>query len=162
MTPPSPSHEGTSMGRSLHLHIDRRRMIVLGTAGAFLVIAIVFGGLAYFQTSPTSGSSNVSATLTATYTVTPPAASSPAAGETTPPGPVTSAVVTVTSTRIVSVPQASAGSSLGAIESGASTLSTVVAAACAVIALRPHGRRRPPAPPAPAAAADAPASTPGV
>jgi hypothetical protein len=140
-------------------------MIVLGTAGAFLVIAIVFGALAYFQTSPTSaGTSNISATLTATYTVSPPAASSPAAGETTPPGPATSAVVTVTSTKIVSVPQASAGSSLGAIESGASTLSTVVAAACAVIALRPHGRRRPPAPPvppAPAAAADAPAGTPG-
>lgn len=149
------------MGRSLHLHIDRRRMVVLGTAGAFLVIAIVFGALAYFQTSPNSGgSTNVSVPVTNTVTVAPPVASSPASGVTGAPAPTGSVVVTVTSTRIVSVPQASGGSSLGAIESGASTLSTVVAAACAVIALRPRGRDRPPTPPAPAAAADAPASTP--
>ena len=43
------------MGRSLHLHIDRRRMAVLGVAGAFLVIAIVFGGLAYFRVTPQPG-----------------------------------------------------------------------------------------------------------
>ena len=149
------------MGRSWHLHLDRRRMVVLGVGGAFLVIAIVFGALAYFQTIPTpAGSTNISVPVTTAVTVSAPPASSPAAGETGPPGPITSAVVTITATRTVSVPQASAGSSLGAIESGASTLSTVVAAACAVIALRPRGRGRPPAPPAPAAAADAPVSTP--
>jgi hypothetical protein len=157
------------MGRSLHLHIDRRRMVVLGAGGAFLVIAIVFGALAYFQTIPTPGGfKNVSVPATATYTasVTPSVSipvSTPVGGtepaSTSVPIP-TSVVVTVTSTRIVSVPQASAGSSLGAIESGASTLSTVVAAACAVVALRPRGRRAPPTPPASAAATDAPANAP--
>jgi hypothetical protein len=157
------------MGRSLHLHIDRRRMVVLGSAGAFLVIAIVFGALAYFQTAPTpGGSTNISVPVTDTYTasvtpsvsvpvITPSSGSEPAS--TSLPVP-TSVVVTVTSTRIVSVRQAAAGSSLGAIESGASTLSTVVAAACAVVALRPRGRRAPPTPPASAAAADAPANAP--
>jgi hypothetical protein len=148
------------MGRSLHLHIDRRRMVVLGGAGAFLVIAIVFGALAYFQTIPTPrGSQNVSVPVTTAVTLTPPAATSTAGGATGPPVASTPAVVTITATRTVSMHQASAGSSLGAIESGASTLSTVVAASCAVIALRPRGRGRPPSPPAPAAA-DAPASTP--
>jgi hypothetical protein len=136
-------------------------MATLGVAGTFLGIAIVFGALAYFQTIPTPvGATNISVPVTTVVTVTPPTASSPAAGESGTPGPVTSPVVTITATRTVSVPQADAGSSLGAIESGASTLSTVVAAACAVIALRPRGRDRPPTPPAPAAAADAPASTP--
>jgi hypothetical protein len=136
-------------------------MVVLGVAGSFIVIAIVFGALAYFQTAPTSsGPTSVSVPVTNTVTVPVSVLSSPASGETGPPAPTQPAVVTVTTTPVVSVPQASAGSSLGAIESGASTLSTVVAAACAVIALRPRGRGRPPAPPAPAAAADAPASTP--
>ena len=135
--------------------------MVLLVGGAFLVIAIVFGALAYFQTIPTpGGTTSISVPVTTAVTVSPPAASSPAGGETGTPGPVTSPVVTITATRTVSVPQASAGSSLGAIESGASTLSTVVAAACAVIALRPRGRDRPPTPPAPAAAADAPVSSP--
>ncbi|MGH3258153.1 MAG: hypothetical protein ACRDOU_22640 [Streptosporangiaceae bacterium] len=128
-------------------------MVVLGTAGAFLVIAIVFGALAYFETSPTpGGSTNISVPVTTAVTVTPPVPSSPAGGETGSPVPSSPAVVTITATRIVSVPQASTGSSLGAIESGASTLATVVAAACAVIALRPRGRGAPPAPPAAAAA----------
>jgi hypothetical protein len=137
-------------------------MVVLGAAGAFLGIAIVFGALAYFRTTPPADVKHISVPVTNTYTtlVTPPL-SSPAAGVTNVPSPIT-AVVTVTSTRIVDVPQASAGSDFGAIESGASTLATVVAAACAVIALRPQGRGRPLAPPTPpaAAAADAPAGTP--
>jgi hypothetical protein len=133
--------------------------VVLGAAGAFLVIAIVFGALAYFQTSPTpAGSTNVSVPVTTAVTVTPPEATSPAGGQTATVPLPSASVVTITATRIVSVPQAPAGSSLGSIESGASTLSTVVAAACAVIALRPRGRDRPPSPPAPAAA---PSGTPG-
>ena len=143
--------------------------MVLGVAGAFLGIAIVFGALAYFQTIPTPGGfTNVRVPATDTYTasVTPSVSipvSTPVSGtepaSTSLPIP-TSVVVTVTSTRIVSVRQASAGSSLGAIESGASTLATVVAAACAVVALRPQGRNRPPAPPATAAAAGAPVNAP--
>jgi len=137
-------------------------MVVLGVAGGFLGIAIVFGGLAYFQTVPTpGGTTNISVPVTTAVTVTPSAAaSSPAGGETGPPVPTSPAVVTITATRIVSVPQASAGSNIGAIESGASTLAAVVAAGAAVIGLRPQGRGRPPAPPAQAAAADAPVSTP--
>jgi hypothetical protein len=148
------------MGRSLHL--DRRRIVVLGAAGAFIVIAIVFGALAYFQpASQPSGVAHVSATVTNIVTVSPSPESSPAGGETiTPPAPA--AVVTVTSTKIISVPQASTGSDVGAIESGASTLATVVAAGCAVIALRPQRRGVPSAPPVTAAAAaDAAPSTPG-
>jgi hypothetical protein len=133
-------------------------MATLGVAGTFLGIAIVFGALAYFQ-APTSGSTQkVSVPVTNEVTVTPPIASTPAGA--TGPAPNASVVVTVTSTKIVSV-QASDGSSLATIESGASTLAAVVAAGCAVIALRPQGRGRPQAPPAPAAAADAPASSPG-
>jgi len=136
-------------------------VVILGVAGAFLGIAIVFGALAYFQTVPTpGGSTNVSVGVTTAITMTPPVSSSAASGETGPPTPLTSPVVTVTATRIVSVPQASTGSGLGSIEAGASTLSTVVAAACAVIALRPRGRGSPPTPPAPAAAAGAPVTTP--
>src|SRR5580658_8046689 len=119
MTPASPLPEGTSTGRSLHLHIDRRRMVVLGVAGGFLGIAIVFGALAYFQAVPTpGGTTNISVPVTTAVTVTPSAvASSPTGGETGPPIPTSPAVVTITATRIVSVPQASAGSNLGAIES---------------------------------------------
>jgi hypothetical protein len=127
-------------------------MVLLGVAGVFTVIAVVFGVLAYFRVTPqVAGATQVSVPVTNTVTV------SPSPGPTTVTVPGTPAVVTVTSTRTINVPQASAGSGLGAIESAASTLSTVVAAACAVIALRPHGRRGPPAAPAPA---DAPASTP--
>lgn len=133
-------------------------MVTLGVAGTFLGIAIVFGALAYFQTPNSGGTQKVSVPVTNEITVTPPIASSPAGA--TGPAPNASVVVTVTSTKVVSV-QASDGSSLAAIETGASTLATVVAAGCAVIALRPQGRGRPPAPPAPAAAADAPASAPG-
>jgi hypothetical protein len=129
--------------------------VVLGVAGGFLLVAIVFGALAYFQTVPTpGGSTNISVPVTTAVTVTPSAASSPAGGETGPPGPTRPAVVTITATRVVSVPQASAGSNLGAIESGASTLSAVVAAGAAVIGLRPRGRDRSQAPPATADAAD--------
>jgi hypothetical protein len=148
------------MGRSLHL--DRRRTVVLCVAGGFVVIAVVFGALAYFQPTPKSaGVKHISVPFTNTVIVPPASITSPAAGETITPSVAPPAVVTVTSTRIISVPQASAGSDLGAIESGASTLATVVAAGCAVIALRPQRRGVPPAPPAPAAAADAPASTQG-
>jgi hypothetical protein len=137
-------------------------MVVLGAAGAFIVIAIVFGALAYFQPSPQpNGVKHISVPFTNTVTMPPTPSTSPAAGETTVAAPGPPAVVTVTSTRIVNVPQASAGSDLGAIESGASTLATVVAAGCAVIALRPQGRGRPPAPPAPVAVADAPAKPSG-
>jgi len=131
--------------------------VLLGAAGGFLIIAVVFGALAYFRAAPgPSGATHISVPFTSTVTMTPSPISSPAAGETSVTVP-SAAVVTVTSTRIVSVPQASAGSDLGAIESGASTLGTVVAAGCAVIALRPQGRGRPSA--TAAAAADAPAST---
>jgi hypothetical protein len=136
-------------------------MVTLGVAGTFLGIAIVFGALAYFQTPTSGGTQKVSVPVTNKITVTPSIATSPAGA--TGPAPNASVVVTVTSTKVVSVPQASDGSSLAAIESGASTLAAVVAAGCAVIALRPQGRGRlpaPPAPPAPAAAADAPASSP--
>ena len=133
-------------------------MATLGVAGTFLGIAIVFGALAYFQAPTSGGTQKVSIPVTNEVTVTPPTASTPAGA--TGPAPNASVVVTVTSTKVVSV-QASDGSSLAAIETGASTLATVVAAGCAVIALRPQGRGRPPAPPAPAATADAPASTPG-
>jgi hypothetical protein len=133
-------------------------MVTLGVAGTFLGIAIVFGALAYFQTPTSGGTQKVSVPVTNEITVTPAIASSSAGA--TGPAPNASVVVTVTSTKVVSVPQASDGSSLATIESGASTLAAVVAAGCAVIALRPQGRGRPPAPPAPAAAADAPASSP--
>ena len=130
--------------------------MVLGVAGGFLLVAIVFGALAYFQTVPTpGGSTNISVPFTTPVTVTPSAAaSSPAGGETGPPVPTSPAVVTITATRVVSVPQASAGSNLGAIESGASTLSAVVAAGAAVIGLRPRGRDRSQAPPATADASN--------
>src|ERR1700757_2172251 len=81
MTPPSPRSEGSFTSRSLHLHIDRRRMVVLGAAGGFLLVAIVFGALAYFQTVPTpGGSTNISVPFTTPVTVTPSAAASSPAG----------------------------------------------------------------------------------
>src|SRR5579864_7480370 len=106
MTPPSP--------RSVHLHIDRGRMATLGVAGTFLGIAIVFGALAYFQTPTSGGTQKVSVGVTNTLTA-PVSLASSSAGETGPPAPVGSVVVTVTSTRIVSV-QTSDGSSLATIE----------------------------------------------
>jgi hypothetical protein len=126
--------------------------VLLGAAGVFLLIAVVFGVLAYFQVvpQPHAGFTNVSVPVTVTATASPnpnPSVSVPA----------TPAAVTVTQTTVIAVPGAPSGSTIGSLESLAGTLSSVVAAACAVIALRPRGRR---SPPAPAAAADAPASTP--
>ena len=124
--------------------------MLLGAAVVFLGIAIVFGILAYFRITPQSSRTTVgvhSVVITMTMSVTPPSAtqSSSVASATAPvPSPM---VVTVTATRMVAVPVPSAsGSSLGAIETLMSTLGTVVAAACAVIALRPQGRARQPAP----------------
>jgi hypothetical protein len=134
--------------------------MLLGAAGVFIGIAVVFGVLAYFSAGPQTGSAGngaVPATLTDTMTLTPPA---PSASASSAPAPATPAVVTVTSTQIVAVPAPPSGSGIASIEALASTLGTVVAAACAVIALRPQGRGLPTAPPAPAAAADPPASTP--
>ena len=128
--------------------------MLLACAGVFLVIAVVFGVLAYFRVTPqTFGATHASVGVTVTATVSPPTIG----GSGTVPA--TPAAVTVTQTQVVAVPPASGGSTIGALESLAGTLSSVVAAACAVIALRPRGRRRPPA--TPAAAVDAPASTPG-
>jgi hypothetical protein len=135
------------------LHLDRRRIAVLACAGVFLVIAVVFGLLAYFRVTPqTISGSHASVPVTVTGTVT------PTPNPNTGGSPAPAAAVTVTQTVVVAVPPSSGGSTIGSLESLAGALSGVVAAACAVIALRPRGRGRPPT--AAAAAADAPASTP--
>jgi hypothetical protein len=143
------------------LHLDRRRLVLLGSAGVFLVAAVVFGALAFTRSTTAQPASNVvkvvPVTITTTMTVPPP---SPSPGSTPVPSASpapTTVVVTVTTTQTVAETH-SGGVNVGAVESGASTLGTVVAAACAVIALRPQ-RRTPPA--AAAAAADAPVSSPG-
>jgi hypothetical protein len=160
MTPPPPVRDGLLTGAHRVLHLDRRRLVLLGSAGVFLVVAVVFGALAFTRSAtaqPASGVVRVvPVTITTTMTVPPP---SPSPGSTpvpsSSPAPAT-VVVTVTTTQTVAEKQPGGGVNVGAVESGASTLGTVVAAACAVIALRPQ-RRTPP----PAAAAGAPAGSPG-
>ena len=126
--------------------------MLLGSAAVFLGIAVVFGVLAYFRVAPQSGGHHSTAVssvvVTMTMSVTPPGATStPSAVTTSDVAVPPPSVITVTATRMVAVPAPSAsGSSLGAIETLASTLGTVVAAACAVVALRPQGRARQPAP----------------
>jgi hypothetical protein len=155
MTPPSPRHGGLAAGTYRVLHLDRRRLALLGAAVAFLVIAVVFALLALFHaTAGTSVGQKVPAVITQTghVLVTPSGAS---AGASVVP---VATPFTVTMTAYIAVPPTGGGFDLGAAESLASALGTVVAAGCALVALRPQ-RRVPP--PAPAAATDAPASTPG-
>lgn len=131
--------------------------MLLGSAGMFVVVAVVFGALAFTRstTQPASGVVKI-VKVPITLTMTPPAPS-PSPGSTpvpsSSPAPTT-VVVTVTTTRTVAE-RHSGGVNVGSLESGASTLGTVVAAACAVIALRPQRRTPPPA------GAGAPVSTPG-
>jgi hypothetical protein len=153
MTPPSPVHDVRVLGTHRVVHLDRRRLVLLWTAGAFLVIAVVFAVLALFPaTAPAHKASLVPSLMPVTITtlVSPPAA----AGSTVAPTPIP-VTVTMTATTYVAGPPAAGGFGLGAAESLASALGTVVAAAAAVIALRPQRRTPPPA----AAATDAPAGT---
>lgn len=107
--------------------------MLLSVAAVFLGLAIVFGILAFFRVAPQKSSGQrvptaVTVTLTASAIPT-----SAVAG----PTPV------VTVTKIIDMPPPASGSGIGAIETGASTLGTVIAATCAVIALRPQDRNRP-------------------
>jgi hypothetical protein len=106
--------------------------VLLSVAAVFLGLAIVFGLLAFFRatTQPKLGPA-VSSPLPITVT--------PSVGETSgvAPAPV------ITMTVYVDMPSPPSGFGLAGAEALASTLGTVIAAACAVIALRPQGRARP-------------------
>jgi hypothetical protein len=114
--------------------------VLLSMAGVFLGLAIVFGAIAFFRitTQPASGHPSPSST---TLTVTASAAGTSGVAGPTP---------VITFTKVIDMP-APGGSDIGAIETAASTLASVVAAVCAVIALRPPAKARP------AAAAQPPA-----
>ena len=116
--------------------------MLLSVAAVFLGVAIVFGVLAFFRATlqKTSGG-DIPSPVTVTYTAS-------AIGTSI----VHSPAPTVTVTKIIEMPPPASGSGIGAVETAASTLGTVVAAICAAIALRPQGKTRP-------AGADPPAST---
>jgi hypothetical protein len=44
MTPPAPVHDVRIAGTQRVVHLDRRRLVLLGLATAFLVIAVLFAG----------------------------------------------------------------------------------------------------------------------
>jgi hypothetical protein len=104
--------------------------VLLCVAAVFLGLAIVFGLLAFFRTTtqPDGGS---------TFPSPVPITVTPSVGGTSSvaPAPI------ITMTVYVNMP--SSGFGLAGAEALASTLGTVIAAACAVIALRPQGRARP-------------------
>jgi hypothetical protein len=106
--------------------------VLLSVAAVFLGLAIVFGLLAFFRatTQPTNGQTVPSPVP---VTVTPPVGGTSGVNGPTP---------VITMTVYVDMPPTS-GSGLAGAEALASTLGTVIAAICAVIALRPQGRARP-------------------
>jgi len=114
--------------------------VLLSVAAVFLGLAIVFGAVAFFRitTQPASGQPSPSA---ATFTVTPSAIGTSDVAAPTP---------AVTFTTYIDMPPAG-GSDVGAIETAASTLASVVAAVCAVLALRPQAKASPAAPAQPPA-----------
>ena len=136
MMPASQAHDGSVPGRLPPWHTDRRRLVLLCVAAVFLGLAIVFGAIAFFRITaqPASGQPSPSST---TLTMTASAAGTSGVAGPTP---------VITFTKIIDMP-APGGSDVGAIETAASTLASVVAAICAVIALRPQAK----ASPAPAA-----------
>jgi hypothetical protein len=107
--------------------------VLLGVAAVFLGLAIVFGAIAFFRITaqPASGQP-VSSPMT--FTVTPSAAGTSGVAAPTP---------AVTLTTYIEMPPSGGGSDVGAIETAASTLASVVAAVCAVIVLRPPAKARP-------------------
>jgi hypothetical protein len=106
--------------------------VLLGVAAVFLGLAIVFGILAFFHaTTPPPAGKPVPSPVP--VTVTPPVAGTSGVA----PAPV------ITMTVYVDMPPPPSGSGLAGAEALASTLGTVIAAACAVIALRPQRRARP-------------------
>lgn len=132
MTPASQAHDSGAPGGWPPWRTDRGRLVLLCVAAVFLGLAIVFGVLAFFRatTQPNPGHT---APSPVPVTVT------PSVGGTTGvngPTPV------ITMTVYVDMPPPS-GSGLAGAEALASTLGTVIAAACAVIALRPQRRARP-------------------
>jgi hypothetical protein len=107
--------------------------VLLSVAAVFLGLAIVFGFLAFFRatTQPPAGKPVPSAV---------PVTVTPSVGGT---GGVNGPTPVITMTVYVDMPPPPSGSGLAGAEALASTLGTVIAAACAVIALRPQRRARP-------------------
>ena len=106
--------------------------MLLGVAAVFLGLAIVFGILAFFRvTTPQNPGQTFRSPVP--VTVTPPVSGTSGVA----PAPI------ITMTVYVDMPSPPSGFGLAGAEALASTLGTVIAAACAVIALRPQGRARP-------------------
>jgi hypothetical protein len=107
--------------------------VLLCVAAVFLGLAIVFGVLAFFRTTtPPNGGPTFPSPVAVTVT--------PSAGGTSG---VNSPAPVLTTTVYVDMPSPPSGFGLAGAEALASTLGTVIAAVCAVIALRPQRRARP-------------------
>jgi hypothetical protein len=106
--------------------------VLLCVAAVFLGLAIVFGLLAFFRTTtPPNDGQTFPSPVPVTVT---PSVSGTSGVE---PAPI------ITMTVYVDMPSPPSGFGLAGAEALASTLGSVIAAACAVIALRPQGRGRP-------------------